>query len=583
MKYNLKHFNSAVNYYKKKLTPYKKKTILILMHLGDDNAYFSIAPLSRAAYMLGIDISVSVIGDDSEGLEALYDVWDTFDNLKKGVVNTKTKALKAFIAEVEKKTKGKFKKIFKRPDLEIFSDGQCFVSSKGLFMEFKTEWYKTHKWNNLLKTGKVIWSQVMDLKSSEKVGIGFELVPDAKHTELPLEDYLDSFSISLAMASSIKNSKSMKASTARWSMLDEAPRLGELSTTLLGCELKKNVSEPIFKKFKVLSRLLKLNRLKTNNASFFIHAKGYGGKHLFGEAIGYPTDNKKSRWPSPGGFIYKFDWYAQSAYEDRDPISRVCFTETLPIDIFIETCNIDWLAMKRRDDKIRSVVNKSDHVAVESKTSNFKVYLKSGKSHRLCKGSDVETRNLVNQDILKLKGIKTGTMANLPGGEAFVTPEYIDGIFYGDVVISVDRSYVLNPKQPLVVECSKKGYNILSGPKKILSKLDEKKAEAWKRLMVLEKNKSLPQPLINMKKKNFNNIGEFAINTNPQAKLCDYLIVNEKIAKMIHIALGAGFEPDKDTEYHYDIVINAQKQKLDIYGVKGSKRFYILKKGHFVV
>jgi len=102
-------------------------------------------------------------------------------------------------------------------------------------------------------------------------------------------------------------------------------------------------------------------------------------------------------------------------------------------------------------------------------------------------------------------------------------------------------------------------------------------------LLESEKNKSLPQDIINMKKRNFERVGEFAINTNPKARLCEYLIVNEKIARMMHIALGSGFEPDRSTEYHMDIVFNAPRQKLDVYGInnKGNKH-WILKNGEFV-
>ena len=86
-----------------------------------------------------------------------------------------------------------------------------------------------------------------------------------------------------------------------------------------------------------------------------------------------------------------------------------------------------------------------------------------------------------------------------------------------------------------------------------------------------------------MRKSNFNKIGEFAINTNPKAKLCDYLIVNEKIARMIHIALGSGFEPDRATDYHTDIVIDSPRQKLDIYGIDNDgNEHWIIKKGEFV-
>ncbi len=138
------------------------------------------------------------------------------------------------------------------------------------------------------------------------------------------------------------------------------------------------------------------------------------------------------------------------------------------------------------------------------------------------------------------------------------------GIFAGDVVVHVDQSYSLSEKNPLVVECYGDSYKIVDGPKEIIDKIKKRKDEAMKLLLEAEKNKSIPQEIISLKKKNFERIGEFAINTNPKAKLCEYLIVNEKIARMMHIALGSGFEPDRSTEYHMDIVFNAQRQKLDV-------------------
>ena len=175
-------------------------------------------------------------------------------------------------------------------------------------------------------------------------------------------------------------------------------------------------------------------------------------------------------------------------------------------------------------------------------------------------------------------------MGNLPGGESFVTPEYIEGVIYGDVVINIDDSYSLTNKKPLIIRCNKNGYVIEKGPKKIIDKLAEKKKEAWEKLIEMEQNQSLPQEVINLKKQNFNGIGEFAINTNPKAKLSDYLIINEKIANMMHIALGSGFDSDKSSVYHYDVVFNSKKQKLNVYGVTSSKRKYkIIEKGNFVI
>ena len=141
----------------------------------------------------------------------------------------------------------------------------------------------------------------------------------------------------------------------------------------------------------------------------------------------------------------------------------------------------------------------------------------------------------------------------------------------------------LNGKNPLVVECYGDSYKIIDGPKDVIKKINKRKNDAMKLLLEAEKNKSLPKDIIGMKKRNFERVGEFAINTNPKAKLCEYLIVNEKIARMMHIALGSGFEPDRSTEYHMDIVFNAPRQKLDVYGIdKFKKKHWILKDGEFV-
>ena len=163
-----------------------------------------------------------------------------------------------------------------------------------------------------------------------------------------------------------------------------------------------------------------------------------------------------------------------------------------------------------------------------------------------------------------------------------MTPERLKGTFLGDVVISLDQSYMLDAKNPLVIEADG-NYKVVSGPKKIVDKLKEKKRESWKILLEEERHKSVPPALTRLKKKNFNGIGEFAINTNPKAKLCNYLIVNEKIANMIHIALGSGFEADRATSYHTDIVIDAPRQKLNITATIKGKRIKVMNQGKLVV
>ncbi|MBI2559372.1 hypothetical protein HYW20_08675 [Candidatus Woesearchaeota archaeon] len=589
MKYKEKSFSSAVKDYKNHVKKAKGKTFFIIFDINNKEAFYSTAPLSRALHELGADASCIGVNKKSEGLEALKDVWNNFEELEKGIKNEKTESLADFIEEVDKKAKGEFKKLFKKPEFVLEAKSNKFTGS--LELPFHTEWFKDYRMDELMKTAEILWRDVYALKKGERVGIGFSLIPAQNLIGHPLEDYLDSYSIIWAMTQTAKKTAEpiMNAYTFRASMLEKSERISDLRATLLGCELSKEIDEEIFKKYKKLSKLLNLDRLKPIDLSFSISAKGYPGKHLFGEIIGYPSPNKKTRWLTPGQIIYKLDFYPQTKYDERDPVARVAFTETIPIDIFIETNLVDWSDIRARNQKLKDKMDKCDVIYVEGRlkekyTAKLEVGLvKEDGSRRWVRRSDTDVREKINRDYLKMTGIKAGCMGNIPGGEAFVTPEYIHGIFVGDIVVHVDQSYALNDKNPIVVECYGSTYKIIDGPNEIIKKINKRKNDAMKMLLESEKNKSLPQEIIDLKKKNFERIGEFAINTNPKARLCEYLIVNEKIAKMMHIALGSGFEPDRSTEYHMDIVFNAPRQKLDVYGIdnKGNKH-WILRDGEFV-
>ena len=589
MKYNESKFNSAVNDYKKHIKSAKGKNFFIIFDIKNKPAFYSIAPLSRALHELNADVSCVGINNKSETLDALQDVWMAFKQYKNKINKEKTTALKNFIDGVDKKAKGEFKKIFSKPDFIIRAGKNKFAGS--LELSFHTEWFKDYRMKELMQTAEILWRDVYALKKGERVGIVFTLIPTQNLIGHPLEDYLDSYSIIWAMTQTAvkKGEPTMNAYTFRSSMLEKSERVSELRATLLGCELDKDIDEEPFIKYKIVSKLLKLDRIKPIDLSFSISGKGYPGKHLFGEVIGYPSLNKKTRWQTPGQMIYKLDFYPQTKYETRDPIARVAFTETIPIDIFIDTNLVDWSDIRARNQKIKDIMDKCDVIYVKGKlkekyVTNLEVGLvKEDGSRRWVRRSDTDVREKINKTYLEMTGIKAGCMGNIPGGEAFTTPEYMKGIFVGDVVVHVDQSYQLNKKNPLVVECYGDSYKIIDGQKEIVEKISKRKNEAMKLLLEAEKNKSLPKEIIDLKKKNFERIGEFAINTNPKAKLCEYLIVNEKIARMMHIALGSGFEPDRSTEYHMDIVFNAPRQKLDVYGLdkKGNKH-WILKDGEFI-
>ena len=113
MKYNEMSFNSAVKGYKSLIKDAKGKNFFIVFDILNKDAFFSIAPLSMALHELGADVSCTGINKQSEGLDALKDVWKTFEDYEKGTKNENTKALIDFIDEADKKANGNFRKLFK--------------------------------------------------------------------------------------------------------------------------------------------------------------------------------------------------------------------------------------------------------------------------------------------------------------------------------------------------------------------------------------------------------------------------------------------------------------------------------------
>jgi len=595
MRYNSNNLEKAVAYYKKELKARvkKKHPVLIELDISNEKAFFSLAPLSRALHDLGADANVFVHDGESRMLNTLHRTWALNYELKHNRKSPASRALKEFIGAVQKKTKSKeFEKIFKAPDLELVAAKNGFIGD-GTGLEFRDNWFKKFSWKQLLKTAEKILVQGYGIKKHERMSIGFELLPSKKQLELPLQDYLDSFSLAYTFA--LKASKlcrkvSMGAETPRMSQLEKMDRISDLAATILGCEYEKNISEPWFRAFKKISRAIESDKIEFADASFAVHGKGYGGKHFFGLKIGYPTPNKKSRWQSPGSMLLKPWWLVQTKHDSRPAKRRHAITETLPLENYIRTCNIDYFEMRKRDDEIRKILKKCAVLFVKGrKVKGGRTSLEldttsllNGKSPVLA--SDIEVNPSTPPEAAEIFKVKAGRYGNFPGGEVFFTPDKMNGTFVGDVVIAIDQSYIIGEKQPLVVKVKNGHYKIISGPKKILKAFNKRKREAWHLIKEMEKNKTLPKKIIASYKKNFDRVGEFAINTNPNARLSRYLIETEKLAKMMHIALGSGYEPDRETLYHCDIVLNNPRQKMNIFGTdKKGKEHWIIRNGKFVV
>ncbi len=556
----------------------------VLIDLADASGFLSLAPLSYALSRTGHDVCVLSSPLQIRNLLKLYDAFGEKDPVLLSFIDA---------AEAKSRPKGAFRKLFARP--AVITGTASGFSYGGKMFPYAASWAKERpyatglKASRLSKTADKIWREVYRLRRSDTVSISFTLVPAKSKT--PLDDHLDGFLIAEAMrkaALPLARSVSLSSSTPRASPLDIPEPVSELSATVSGCEYEKGINEPVFRLYRKMSERLGLS-FSASSAVFGVFGEGYHGKHLFGEAFGYPTSDRKSRWQTPGQMLYKFRWSPQAVHEERGPVSRIAFTSTVPAEDFVLTCDIDWKEMTAKDAALKRIMDQSVEIHVEGKDTNLVVAMQdpSGKRRRVMR-SDIAVSEPFDREFYRKTGVKTGTMGNLPGGEAFVTPERMDGRFIGDVVISIDDSHTLTAKEPLVVDVKHGFYTVVKGPRQIVSLMRKRKEEAWKRLAEQERRKALPPDLIALKKMNFERVGEFAINTNPSAKRSRYLIINEKMAHMIHIALGSGFEADRSTEYHWDIVIDAKRQKLDIYGLVPRKggapvRKYLLRGGRLVV
>ena len=170
MKYSEKEFNSAVEDYKSKVKSAKGKDFFILFDITHKDAFYSIAPLSRALHELGSDVCCLGMYKNSDSYNAIGEIWIVYQELKSGLDNEQTRALKDFIDEVDKKAKGEFEKIFAGPD--FFLEARKGGFSGSMDLPFRTEWFNDYRMEELMETSEILWRDVYALKKGERVGIG---------------------------------------------------------------------------------------------------------------------------------------------------------------------------------------------------------------------------------------------------------------------------------------------------------------------------------------------------------------------------------------------------------------------------
>ena len=157
MRNNLLKFENAVKFYTKNLKgKVEDKTLFINLDLKDKDAFFSLAPLTRAAHNLKADVHIIMHDGKSFAVEILHELWETFDELKKNNHNNKIAALKEFINFVNKKTKSKeFYELFEKPEVILNSNKREFDGT--FILPYFSDWRVIHRWKELLQTCDKIW------------------------------------------------------------------------------------------------------------------------------------------------------------------------------------------------------------------------------------------------------------------------------------------------------------------------------------------------------------------------------------------------------------------------------------------
>ncbi|MDH5703088.1 MAG: hypothetical protein OEY99_02655, partial [Aigarchaeota archaeon] len=134
---------------------------------------------------------------------------------------------------------------------------------------------------------------------------------------------------------------------------------------------------------------------------------------------------------------------------------------------------------------------------------------------------------------------------------------------------------------PVVIKMKGNEYEIAEAPRKIERVIEKERAKAWKRIETWEA-KGVTKDIVELSKRNFMNIGEFALGVNPEARVSPYLIEAEKIDRTVHMALGSGYEPDRNTTYHWDAVAG-WNQRLDIAVIRRGKSTVLLEDGRWSI
>ena len=543
---------------------FRRKSVLLKLSLGDEEGFFSGIPLMEAMRKAGAECCMIVSSEGSKVVRTLEAVWKILDE--------ESGASKRFLSMVNdafaKKGEKPFVKFVSKPDVVLqHRDGEFHGSGEKVDVRDADGWVEGVDKGPIEKACRSMLEGGFNMRADEDFA---QLIPSPPiKPKLPKKGYLASYveaAVLQGVARSIGNEvTSISLNFKPDPNLPTDPHFESL-IVFWALEHEKKIGEPIFKAYSDLSSERGLSEICVPPKVWFgFIGEGYLGKDVFGEVVGYPTPNGKTRWESGFKLIRKHEWYPQFKEDGREPLLRFAITETISVETFNRTINVNYGLLRERCAKIRDAVEGAEEVVVEGKEVG-------GARTRM--SVEVGGRRVRVDDGVVNMGPEAN-FGNFPAGEVFITPEAVHGVFVADEVIVIDKSYLL--KRPLIVELRGNEYEVVEGPKEILDVIRREREKAWKRIETWEAM-GVPKDLVELNKKNFMNIGEFAVGLNPNARVSRYLIEAEKIDRTVHLALGSGYDPDRPTTYHWDSVAGCN-QKLSVTAVKEGREIPILKEG----
>lgn len=217
--------------------------------------------------------------------------------------------------------------------------------------------------------------------------------------------------------------------------------------------------------------------------------------------------------------VIALSYYSTSHTKFRDILNKICGTRYASMPLFDKemltgAMMVNWKRMLERTHKIAKMVNRSDHIEIETPNGTFITFSKRGRKAK-------EDTGMIT---------KPGQFSNLPAGEVFLAP--LEGTAKGTLVLEWAPTRKL--KKPVFLHIEKGLVTKVEGNEKYVDFLKKKLSE----------------------RKENRNIAELGIGTNDRASRPDNILESEKIIGTIHIALGdnSTFGGTVKTSFHQDFV-----------------------------